>query len=71
MAMQPAAVLWDAASRICSEKQAELLHRSHLIFFSKCFVKVQPYSSTDTATVWKNSSFILSEKSDFHMIDNL
>ena len=32
---------------------------------------VHPYSSTDTATVLKKSSFILSEASDFHMIDNL
>ena len=42
--------------------------------FSKCFVRsqmVQPYNSTDTATSWKNSSFILSERLDFHMLDNL
>ena len=32
---------------------------------------VYPYSSTDTSTATKNSYFIFSEKSDFHMIDNL
>ena len=29
------------------------------------------YSSTDTAITWKKSGFILSDGSDFHMIDNL
>ena len=29
------------------------------------------YSSTDTARVWENSRFILSERSDFHLIDDL
>ena len=40
-------------------------------FFSKHFIKVQvvqPYNSTDTATAWKNSHFILSKRSDFHMV---
>ena len=32
---------------------------------------VQPYNSTDTATVWKSSRFILSERLDFPVIDNL
>ena len=32
---------------------------------------VQPHSSTDTVTAWKNSRYILSERSDFHMIINL
>ena len=42
--------------------------------FFKCFVQVQvvpPYSSTDLTTVWKNSHFILSGRSDFHTVDNL
>ena len=30
----------------------------------------QPYSSNDTATAWKEFRFILSERSDFYMIDN-
>ena len=42
---------------------------SHLVF-SLCFV-VHPYSSIDTTTAWKKSCFILSDRSDFHMIDNL
>ena len=29
------------------------------------------YSSTDMVTAWKNSHFILSERSDFHMVDYL
>ena len=32
---------------------------------------VQPYSSTITVTSWKNSCFILPERSDCDMIDNL
>ena len=31
----------------------------------------QPYNSTDTATAWKNSHFILLEWSDFHSVVNL
>ena len=44
------------------------------IFFPKRFVKVQivqPYSRTDTAIAMKNSCFILSEKSYFHMVFHL
>ena len=32
---------------------------------------VYPYSSIDTVTAWKKSCFILSDRLDFHMIDNL
>ena len=32
---------------------------------------MQPYNSTDASTAWINSLFVLSEKSDFHMVDNL
>ena len=32
---------------------------------------VHPYNSTDTVTALKNSRFILSERLDFHMDDNL
>ena len=42
--------------------------------FSSRFVRVevvQPYSSTDTTTTWKNCLFNLSVRLDFHMIDNL
>ena len=43
-------------------------------FFSIYFISIQvvhPCSSSDTATTWKKSSFISSERSDFHMIDIL
>ena len=42
--------------------------------FSRRFVRVQvvqPYSSTDITTAWKNCRFSLSVRSDFHMTDNL
>ena len=42
--------------------------------FSRRFVRVQvvqPYSSTDITTAWKNCHFNLSVRSDFHMTDNL
>ena len=43
-------------------------------FFFSRFVSVQvvhPYSSIDTTTAWKKLSFILSVRSDFHMVDSL
>ena len=42
--------------------------------FSRRFVQVQvvqPYSSTDMTTAWKNCRFSLSVRSHFHMINNL
>ena len=42
--------------------------------FSILFALVQvvhPFSSTDRATIWKNSCFILSGRPGFHMIENL
>ena len=46
-----------------------------LAFFKTArFISVQvvhPYGSIDTATAWKKSCLILSERSDFYMIDNL
>ena len=44
-----------------------------LSFFSMRFVSVQmvdPYFSKDTVTEWKKFSFILPDRSDFHMINN-
>ena len=32
---------------------------------------VHSYNSIDTVTAWKKYNFILSERSDFYMIDNL
>ena len=42
------------------------------ILFSRRLVNVHvhPYSSTDTATAWKNSLFSLSVRSDFHILDS-
>ena len=43
-------------------------------FFSSCLVSVQvvhPYSSIDTTAAWKKLRFILSVRSDFHMIESL
>ena len=33
--------------------------------------EVHPYSSIDTTVAWKKLSFILSDRSDFHMTDSL
>ena len=43
-------------------------------FFSSRFVSVHvvhPYSSIDTTAAWKKLRFILSVRSDFHIIDSL
>ena len=43
-------------------------------FFSSRFVRihvVQPYSSIDATAAWKKLRFILSVRSDFHIIDSL
>ena len=43
-------------------------------FFSSRFVRVHvvhPYSSIDTTAAWKKLRFILSVRSDFHIIDSL
>ena len=45
-----------------------------ILLFLYTFVRVQvvhPYSSIDAPIPWKKSCFILSDKSNFHMIDNL
>ena len=67
-----AALLWGAISKISSKQYAASTCSSHWTF-SRYFVQaqvVQPYSSTDTATAWKNSCFISSDRSDFHMVVN-
>ena len=67
------AFLKGAAYKICSEQHIASLCSSCLAF-SKHFVKVRVvkwYSSTNTATTRKNSHFILSERSNFHWVDNL
>ena len=43
-------------------------------FFSSLFHrrwKVQPYSSTEVAIAWKNPRFILSVRSDFHVVEDM
>ena len=52
----------------------ELLFLLHYNFFSSRFVSVhvvQPYSSIDVTAAWKKLRFILSVRSDFHIIDSL
>ena len=44
--------------------------------YYSCYIKevvvvVHPYSSIDTTAAWKKLHFILSVRSDFHMIDSL
>ena len=68
------AVLWGIASRSHSKQHIAFSGSSHLAFFSMNFAGiyvVYPFSSTDKAKAWKKSLFILSERLDFHMIDNL
>ena len=68
------AVLWSAFSQICSGQHESSLHNFFHFFFSKYFIKfyeMQPFCCSDTATDWKNICFILSERSDFYLIDNL
>ena len=69
-----AVALWIGASRICSKKHVAFLCNCLLGFFSCKFFRISvvyPYSSTDTITTWKKSCFILTERSDFHLIDYL
>ena len=54
---------------------AQMLFREVLLSylaFSLCVLSaVHPCGSLDTTAVWKKSLFILSDRSDFHMIDSL
>ena len=51
---------------------------SILVYFLSCFFSmrfvsiyvVHPYSNIDTATAWKKSHFISSDRSNFHIINN-
>ena len=63
-------ILEGVVSKISSKQLATSLCGSYLIF-SPVFKRVQgvqPYTITNTVTTWKNSSFILLEKSDFYMV---
>ena len=62
------------ASRICSKELVAFSCSSHLAFSLCFFLRVQVVhsdSSINTASTWKKSRFILSDRSDFHMIDSL
>ena len=64
----------SVASSIFWKKHVIFLCTSHWIFFFTRFVSVQavnPCGTTDTATAWKKSHFILLEGTDFYMIDSL
>ena len=41
------------------------------IFIYVCVCVVHPYSSIDVTAAWKKLRFILSVRSDFHIIDSL
>ena len=59
--------------RIYSKKDTAFLCCSYQAFFFNRFVRglgVQPYTITDMTIVWKIFRFILSEISDFYIIDN-
>ena len=67
-------VLWDVAFRFCLKQLLAFLCSYHLVFSSTHFLNIQevhPYSRIDTTIVLKNSLFILSGRSNFHMIDSL
>ena len=67
-------VLWGFAPKNLFKTAPSIFVLFPSRFFSMHFVnihEVHPYSSTDTAIAWKKSHFILSEKSDFHITDNL
>ena len=57
---------------ICSKQPATSLCSFYLAFSPITFIKslVKPYNSNDAVTFWKNSCFILSRRSDFHMVGN-
>ena len=64
-----AAAMWGAVSKFCS-KQHAAYSRSCLQALCQSQA-VEPYNCTDTATTWKKSCFISSERLDFLMVDNL
>ena len=53
----------------CSQHSCEVAVKLFLHTFSVHVV--HPYSSFETTTAWKKLRFILSVRSDFHMIDSL
>ena len=67
-------VLSGSVSRICSKQHtASSYSSSYSCFFFKLFITiigVQLYNNTDMVITWKNSCFILSNWTDFHMVDD-
>ena len=64
---------WCFMGFICSKQFTAFLCNFYLTFSLSFQLvhMVQTYSCTDIDTTWQKSRFILSEISDFHMIDNL
>ena len=58
-------------SWICSKQYAVSWCISHLAFSPDTLLKSKWCCHTDTARAWKNSSFTLSKRLNFHMISNL
>ena len=65
-----AGVLWGVAARTCSILLSTFLCNCRLASSSVSVQVVHPYSSIDTTAAWKKLRFILSVRSDFHMIDS-
>ena len=62
------------ASKIYPRQHAPSLRNSHLAVFSMRFGNVDvvhPHSRIVKATAWEKSSFISSDISDFHMINDM
>ena len=47
------------------------MQHSHVALIKLFLYVVHPYSSSDTSTALEKSCYILSDRSYFHMIDNL
>ena len=65
---------WCLVGCCCQDLLTAFLCNCYLASFSSRLVSVQvvhPYSSIDTTTAWKRLRFILSVRSDFHMIGSL
>ena len=74
MTLQLFFFVWAVAPWICSKHHlTAFLYSSH-VDFSQFFLlesrRCNSYSSTNTVTAWKESCFILSDRSDSHLIDN-
>ena len=67
-------VLWGVAARTCSRLLAAFLCNCRLASSPGRFVRVHVvhlYSSIDATAAWKKLRFILSVRSDFHIVDSL